>query len=50
MENLPKFESNKVQTYKETICEIAKSAYVDVIHNVRASAKILPKTAFFKDI
>ncbi|KAJ0183229.1 hypothetical protein K1T71_001205 [Dendrolimus kikuchii] len=50
MENMSKYEANKVQIHRETVCEIAKLAYIDVIHNIRASAKILPKSAFFIDI
>lgn len=50
MKYLPKYTENRDSIQKEAICVITKLAYVDVVHNIRASAKILPKTAFFTDM
>lgn len=38
------------QMLKSGLCHLLKLAYPTVIHNIRASAKLLPKSAFFKNI
>ncbi|XP_060801456.1 juvenile hormone-binding protein [Amyelois transitella] len=38
------------KTREAIICEVVKTVYVTAIHNIRASARILPKSAFFKDV
>ncbi|XP_059057428.1 juvenile hormone-binding protein-like [Achroia grisella] len=38
-------ESNKV-----TVCNIVKTVYAVSIHNIRAAAKVLPKSAYFKNV
>ncbi|KAL4713147.1 hypothetical protein ACJJTC_018792, partial [Scirpophaga incertulas] len=41
----------KLQDFrKQAVCKILSAAYVNVIHNIRATAKILPKTSFFTDV
>uniref|UniRef100_A0A2A4J409 Juvenile hormone binding protein n=1 Tax=Heliothis virescens TaxID=7102 RepID=A0A2A4J409_HELVI len=46
----PDYEANKVTLRKKTLCHIVEAAYVTVIHNIRAVAKLFPKEAFFLDI
>lgn len=38
------------QLKNKHFCEIVAAGYVTVVHNIRASAKIIPKTAFLKGI
>lgn len=47
---LPEYTAKALALRKKAICKIAELGYVNVVHNIRASAKILPKTAFFKDV
>ncbi|XP_063537870.1 juvenile hormone-binding protein-like [Cydia strobilella] len=37
------------QLWKTNFCKIVEKAYVTVVHNIRAAAKVLPATAFFKN-
>ncbi|KAH9630149.1 hypothetical protein HF086_004855 [Spodoptera exigua] len=43
----PSFETKKVTLRKNTLCRVVETAYITVIHNIRASAKIYPCRAFF---
>ncbi|KAJ8716593.1 hypothetical protein PYW07_003220 [Mythimna separata] len=46
----PDYEDNKTSLRKKTLCQIVETAYITVIHNIRAVAQIFPKSAFFIDI
>ncbi|XP_022124901.2 juvenile hormone-binding protein isoform X1 [Pieris rapae] len=45
-----KIKSNSADKGKSLLCAIVEKAYVTVVHNIRASAKILPKDAFLKGV
>lgn len=47
---LPEYTANLHNIRRKIITKIAEQGYVNVVHNIRASAKILPKSAFFKDV
>ncbi|XP_053604617.1 juvenile hormone-binding protein-like [Plodia interpunctella] len=38
------------KTRRKIICDVVKTVYITAIHNIRASARILPKSAYFKDV
>ncbi|XP_038213991.1 juvenile hormone-binding protein-like [Zerene cesonia] len=42
--------SHREENYKKIFCSIVGEAYVTVVHNIRAAAKVLPKEAFLKDL
>ncbi|XP_041979953.1 juvenile hormone-binding protein-like [Aricia agestis] len=44
------YASKSKELREKEICEIVNRAYVTVVHNIRASAKILPKSAFLKGV
>lgn len=44
------FDDKKMAIRQNTICKIVESCYVDIVHNIRAAAKVLPASAFFKNI
>ncbi|CAH2047060.1 unnamed protein product, partial [Iphiclides podalirius] len=45
-----KFENKQAELDEKTICKIVEKAYVTVVHNIRAAAKMLPAEDFFQDI
>lgn len=46
----PEWESRQVDLRKLMLCEMAQEVFRTIIHNIRASAEILPKNAFFNNI
>ncbi|CAG5028532.1 unnamed protein product [Parnassius apollo] len=53
-ESYKQWRSRNAEKQKEirekTLCKLVETAYVTVVHNIRAAAKFLPANAFFKDI
>ncbi|CAK1555363.1 unnamed protein product [Leptosia nina] len=45
-----KIKSEATDNGNRLLCAIVEKAYVTVVHNIRASAKILPKDAFLKGV
>ncbi|XP_030022745.2 juvenile hormone-binding protein [Manduca sexta] len=44
------YEAHRVSIRQRSLCKIVELCYIDVVHNIRAVAKILPSTAFFTDV
>ncbi|CAH0399760.1 unnamed protein product [Chilo suppressalis] len=44
------YEKRSTEIRQKSLCVIAAEAYGTVVGNIRAAAKVLPKTAFFKDM
>lgn len=45
-----KYNSKRKEIQQNVFCKIVEKAYVTVVHNIRAAAKILPKSAFLKGV
>lgn len=45
-----KYSSKRKEIQQNVFCKIVEKAYVTVVHNIRAAAKILPKSAFLKGV
>ncbi|CAH0719952.1 unnamed protein product, partial [Brenthis ino] len=48
-ERKQKYSAKKKEIQRNVLCKIVEKAYITVVHNIRAAAKVLPRTAFIKD-
>ncbi|CAH2084678.1 unnamed protein product [Euphydryas editha] len=45
-----RYNAKRKEIQQNVFCKIVEKAYVTVVHNIRAAAKILPKSAFLKGV
>ncbi|XP_047531247.1 juvenile hormone-binding protein-like [Vanessa atalanta] len=49
-ERKQRYNARRKEIQQNVFCKMVENAYVTVVHNIRAAAKILPKSAFLKGV